>query len=111
MFRSLIKGELTRLLRASSSEATYKQITSKMASIFKSRNYPPYLVRKTIEEVPFSRREEILGDKSKQPCKHETFLVLNYTPDLDCREINKIIKPTDAEKETVPNPCLSLRKT
>ena len=111
VFRSLIKGELTRLLRASSSEDTYKQVVSKMTTIFRNRNYPPYLIRKTIKEVPFSNRKEILSIKTKQPCKHETFLVLNYTPDLDTREIQKIIRPTETEEETVPKPCLSLRKT
>ncbi len=45
-FASLIKGELTRLLRACSDEQQYGLIQKKMLDIFKDRGYPTKLILK-----------------------------------------------------------------
>ena len=111
MFRGLIKGELTRLLRACSDEAEYLKIQAKTFRLFRDRGYPPKLIKSAQDSVPFSNRQQVLGDREGTPCPFETFLVVDYTPDLNVKELSKIIKPTTAEEQWVPRPCLSLRKT
>ena len=59
-FRSLIKGELTRLLRACSDEQQYSLIKNKMLVIFKQRGYPHHLIYQAIDTVPFNKRGELL---------------------------------------------------
>ena len=110
-FRGLIKGEMTRLLRACSDEAEYHKIQVKTFRLFRDRGYPSRLVKKAQDSVPFSNRQQVLTDKEGSPCPFETFLVVNYTPDLNVSELGKIIKPTTEEEQWIPRPCLSLRKT
>ena len=109
-FRSLIKGELTRLLRACSDETEYKT-KSKLFRAFRDRGYPASLIKKVQESVPYAYRQQALCDNQAVPCPYQTFLVVEYTPDLDVRGINTIIRPTTEEEEWVPKPCLSLKKT
>ena len=110
-FSSIIKGELTRLLRNCSQEQEYCKTSTKMAKIFKDRGYPNQLVDRIQNQVPYSARPEIIKSREKEPCKYETFLVTEYTPDLNVRQIKKTIKPTHEEEEYIPAPCLSLKKS
>ena len=59
-FKSLIKGEFVRLLRACTDEETYDQIIHKMTTIFRDRGYPRHLVQQTVQAVPFSVRQQKL---------------------------------------------------
>ena len=43
VFRSLVKGELTRLLRACTDEATYRTVTDKLLKALAERDYPNHL--------------------------------------------------------------------
>ena len=45
MFRGLIKGELTRLLRACSDEAEFNKIKIKTFKLFRDRGYPSKLIK------------------------------------------------------------------
>ena len=110
-FKSLIKGELTRLLRACSDESEYNNVKSKLYRAFRDRGYPSSLIKKVQESVPHSSRQQALRDKQEAPCPYQTFLVVDYTPDLDVRRLNTLLRPTTEEEEWVPKPCLSLRKT
>ena len=108
-FRSLVKGELTRLLRACSDAGQYKSIQLKMLAAFRDRGYPARLVKNVIGEVPFSNRESILNKDSQDQCPFDTFLVVKYTPDLDITKVRSALRPD--EEEPVPKPCLSLKKS
>ena len=55
--------------------------------------------------------ENKLYSNGKNSHAHDTFLILNYTPDLDTRNIRTTIKATPEEEEFVPKACLSLKKT
>lgn len=110
-FSSLIKGELTRLLRACSDEANYRQVVKKIKQAFIDRGYPPRLINTIESTVPFSNRPTIVQQTEKKPCPYDTFLVMKYTPDLDINKIRSIIRPTLTEENHVPKPCLSLKKS
>ncbi len=109
-FSSLIKGELTRLLRACSDRDEYNIIQHKMYQAFKDRGYPPHLIKRVQATVPFEKRREILLGKSKEDCPYDTFLIMEYTPDLDIKTIRESLKLSEND-ESIPKPCLSLKKT
>ena len=110
-FASLVKGELTRLLRACSSGETYKNVSDKLFKEFKTRGYPNHLLQKTLQEVPFQNRTKLLCKEKNEKQTYDTFFKVKHTPDLDTKLLRKILKPTDQEEELVPNPCLSLSKS
>ncbi len=102
---------MTRLLRACSDEQMYAQIQKKMYDIFRDRNYPPYLIRDVQRQVGYHTRPNIITQKDKEQCPYDTFLVTEYTPDLDVKKLKSIIRPNPTEEGHVPRPCLSLKKT
>ena len=109
-FKSVVKGEMTRLLRACSSEQIYKEIQRKMHRIFRDRGYPNRLIQDTFHTVQFKDRLPLLDKERDTECPYDTFLVTTYTPDLNVPALRNILKPTEDEKEHVPKPCLSLKK-
>jgi len=110
VFGSLIKGELTRLLRACSDENHFDLIKQKMLKLFKDRGYPHKLILDTMDSVPFTKRQELINDREMETNPYDTFLVLPYTPDMNVRQLHAIIRPTE-EEGGVPKPCLSLKRT
>lgn len=110
-FKSLIKGELTRLLRACSDEYEYTKIIEKMYRAFRDRGYPSRLINNVIKTVPFSLRQLILDSHNKDQCIYDTFMVMEYTPDLNINFIRNSIRPQASEEEHVPKPCLSLKRS
>ncbi len=109
-FSSLIKGELTRLLRCCSDIEEFTKIKHKMHKIFRDRGYPASLINKIEMQVPFHLRPQSLTPKPKSLCPYDTFLVIEYTPDTNITQLRKTLKPTETEIEQVPTPCLSLKK-
>lgn len=110
-FSSLIKGELTRLLRACSNQGTFDKVIDKMTTIFRDRGYPKSLITRMVQTVPYSVRPQVLSPTNRPPCDYDTFLVTHYTKDLDIKQLRGILKPTLSEQAHVPKPCLSLKKT
>ncbi len=101
-FGSLIKGELTRLLRACSNENTYIEVADKMTKAFRERGYPKKLIKRVQDSVPYSNRINLIQERNRPPCTYDTFLVIQFTPDLDVNEMRSIIKPTITEEAHVP---------
>ncbi len=110
-FKSLIKGELTRLLRACSDKQEYLNVQQKIYKAFKDRGYPPSLIKNVQASVPYENRPQMIDEKDKQPCPYDTFLVLQYTPDMNTAQLQSILKPTATEEPNIPKPCLSLKKS
>ncbi len=102
---------MTRLLRACSDEQMYAQIQKKMYDIFRDRNYPSHLIRDVQRQVSYHTRPNIITQKEREQCPYNTFLVTEYTPDLDVKKLKSIIRPNPTEEGHVPRPCLSLKKT
>ncbi len=106
-FSSLIKGEMTRLLRACSDEQVYRQIQNKMYDIFRDRNYPPYLIRDVQRQVGYHTRPNIITQKEREQCPYDTFLVTEYTSDLDVKKLKSIITQPHRGRactKTLPEP-------
>ena len=110
IFTSLVKGELTRLLRACSNEETYTNVSGKLFKALIERGYPNNMLRKTLQQVPFSIRDNVLKGSQKTSQTYDTFLKVKYSPDLDTKALNRIISPNSQERAKIPNPCLSLNR-
>ena len=83
-----------------------------MVNAFRDRGYPSNLITKAQQSVPFTNRPTVLHNSiASAKCPYDSFLVLEYTQDLNITEIQSILKPTAEEEEHVPVPCLSLRKS
>ena len=109
-FGGIVRGELTRLLRACSDKQEYLKIQRKMYQIFRDRNYPKTLLERALESVPFESRPQTLEKKEKSSQKYDTFLVVEYTPDLDIKQLRQTLKPNQSDEKQVPTPCLSLKR-
>ena len=110
-FSSLIKGEMTRLLRACSDESTYEATKTKLYHIFKDRGYPHKLIRNTQALVPYANRQTTLQDKQRTSKQSGTFLIMEYNPQIKPSHIKNIIKPTPEEENTIPMPTLGFKKS
>ena len=110
IFKSLIKGELTRLLRACSDKETFENVSNKLLKALAERGYPNQLLQDTLQQVPFERRTKILEGKEKEEIKYDTFFKIDYTPDLNTKKLRQIIQPHKDEGSNIPHPCVSLKK-
>lgn len=82
-----------------------------MYKAFRDRGYPAKLIKEVQESVPFSYRHTTLCSNKNKECEFDTFLVMDYTPDLDIKSIRHSLRPQPSEEEYVPKPCLSLRRS
>jgi hypothetical protein len=67
------------------------------------------MLQKTLQQVPFSNRRQLL-EKEKQKedaTKPDTFLKVNYTPNLNTKAIRQILRPTNEE---YPSPVSASQK-
>ena len=65
-FGGIVRGELTRLLRACSDQQGYIKIQRKMYQSFRDRNYPKILLlQRALESVSFESRPQTLEKKDK----------------------------------------------
>ncbi len=70
-FSSLIKGEMTRLLRACSDEQTYRQIQKKMYDVFRDGDYPSDLIRDTeTSRLPYQTQHNRTEREGTVPLRH-----------------------------------------
>ena len=107
-FSSLLKGEHIRLLRACSDVTEYIEVHKKLYTAFKDRGYPKKRIRDVQKSVPYDTRQELLKQKERPDCLFETFLILEYTQDLDLKEIRKEVYRES--NNSIPKCCLSFRK-
>lgn len=64
-FKGILKGELLRMLRASSSSHTFQHFQTLILSKFANRGYPARLLKWASQQVPFTDRSQALSGASK----------------------------------------------
>lgn len=95
-FRGIVRGELTRTLRASSDEGTFEQTARLLGNKFTARGYPMHLVSKTLQEVPFSSRAEKLEEK--QPSTETlTPFITPHSDQVPRAELTKALQPPEGD--------------
>lgn len=91
-FRGIVKGELTRILRASSSPTTYNANVKLLTQKFRNRHYPANLLREVLNEMPFSKREQTLREKEKKTNGRPPFIV-TYSDQIPRSALTKALAP------------------
>lgn len=75
--KGLVKGELARILRASSSASTYEKNSRLILSKFASRGYPQRAIRDMREAVRFRDREEFLKPRDPKQNDRPPFIYVH----------------------------------
>ncbi len=60
---TVVKGELVQILRASSDQITFEEVSKKLCKHFHDGEYPKRLLFECVGEVPFSTRPHHLQDR------------------------------------------------
>jgi hypothetical protein len=59
-------------------------------------SHPNPMLQRTLQQVPFESRNELLeGSNKENKQEYDTFLKVNYTPDLDTQSLRNILKPNN----------------
>lgn len=90
-----VKGETTRLLRASSDQTTFHRMKNKLHGHFKDRGYPPDLIKSAMEQVHFIKRSELLSDQPKEKVKQPVPFVATYSQQMMTSDLTSALKPPD----------------
>ena len=91
-FRGLVKGEATRILRLSSDEETYKKTCQFLTKKFRERKYPHRMIAKTLNQVPYSHREDSLAEKPKKEWEeHKIPFVCPYQEHIEPHRLRQAI--------------------
>ena len=78
--RGFIKGEAIRLLRTNSSEKNFQEAMCNFKTRLEARGYPKSLIKNTLSEVSFAKRQTALKKQTKKTkCKIMLF-VTTYHP-------------------------------
>lgn len=101
VFKAVANGELTRMLRASTDEATYNQHAKKITTMMKKRNYPNTILTEALRRNPFSRRPETLVDKTAEETEKPNFIV-QYSDIVPTSQLREAIKPEPTSSLQTP---------
>ena len=80
-FRTVVRGEIIRALRCTSSRTVFIGILDKLLQKFRLRGYPNWLLREESDGVPYSKREELLHPKERRTLEQDVTLFSSiFTP-------------------------------
>ena len=108
-FRTVIRGEIIRAIRCSSSRIGFLSTLENLLQKFRERGYPPWLLREESEHVDYSKRAELLRPKERRSLQEDVVIFSSlFTPAIKSRAIREAL-----EDEMTPfNPMvLRLRPT
>lgn len=105
-FTGIVKGELTRILRASSDKETYTSNASKLLTKFRSRGYPTNLLTRIRREVSFNTRGEKLQPAQEPPTRVVPF-VHTHSDVIPRKELKTALAPPP----TLDPPLLCSKKS
>ncbi len=107
-FRGIVKGELTRVLRASSSLHLFKKNKQFLISMFKRRNYPDTILKAASNMLSYDDRTEKLKPSTPPTQKQPPPFIVRYSDQIPTSSIKTAIKTPDGE--TVPRICYRRNK-
>ena len=110
VFRGIIKGEATRVLRASSDKHTYQTVIKKLQVHLQARGYPKHLLHRCFSEVSFANRGRLLDqneatDAAQPATPTPPTLVIDFNSNILKKDLrNALLPPTG-----VPSPRIAFR--
>ena len=100
VFRGIIKGEATSVLRASSDKSTYHTVIKKLQMDQQARCYPKHLLHRCFSEVPFTNRGHLLDqneatDDAQPANPPQPTLVIDFNSNILKKHLkNGLLPPT-----------------
>ena len=95
-FSTIVRGEIMRALRCTSSITTYTTILDKLLRKFKSRGYPEWLLRQEADRINYSCREEIMQPSPKRTLEEDVaFFSATFSPAISSSSIRKALTDKD----------------
>ena len=102
-FTTIIRGEILRAVRCTSSLLEYTSILDKLLEKFKSRGYPEWLLRQTAENIKYQDRGKLMKAAEKKTLDPDTTVFCaTYTPALNSSAIRRVL----VDPETPFNPMV-----
>ena len=108
-FRTVIRGEIIRAIRCSSSRMGFYSTLENLRLKLRKRGYPPWLIREETEQVNYSKRSELLRPKEKRTLQEDVVLFSSiFSPAVNSKDIREAL----LDEETPFKPMvLRLRPT
>lgn len=103
--RGLVKGEVIRTLRASSSEGAFLSTTKLLARHIVQRGYPRKLVRDVLGDISFEDRKEALAERALETSMQPPAFVCAFHPQIGHRLLKAAICPPESTGIPVPRIC------
>ena len=96
-FRTILRGEIIRALRCTSSRTVFFTILEKRLTKFRQRGYPNWMIREEADEIAFSKRKELLQPKEKRSLEEDVTLFSSiFSPGVKSSAIRRAL----SDKET-----------
>lgn len=108
--KGLIKGEMTRILRATSNQTLFQEAKTKIARALIQRGYPRKLVKDIGNTIKFEDRNAVLQHRNKDQLDTEPpAFVCTYHPQISRRELRAALQPPE-DIPLVPRICYKRNK-
>ena len=92
MFRGVVKGELIRILRASSDPQTFSLHSLFILSKFRLRGYPPPVLDHVLSKVSFADRQTALTGSTDTPKRRPPFISV-YSNRIPKEQLHRALEP------------------
>ena len=102
-FTTIVKGEILRAVRCTSSQSEYITILDRLLCKFQSRGYPKELLKQIANRINYQYRKELLQPAPKRTLEKDvTIFCAAYSPGLNSSAIRRIL----TDRETPFNPMV-----
>ena len=92
-FKTIIRGEIIRTLRCTSSATIFISILDKLLQKFRRRGYPEWLIRQESDGINYSQREELLRPKERRSLREEVAMFSTiFTPGVRSSRIRRALE-------------------
>ena len=92
-FKTVLRGEIIRALRCTSSQTVFTTILEKLLQKFRERGYPKWLLREEAENVPYSKRRELLHPPERRTLEQDVTLFSSiFTPSVSSSSIRRALE-------------------
>ena len=95
-FRTILRGEITRALRCTSSPSLFISIMEKLLGKFRQRGYPTWLIREEADRVHHNQRESLLHPNPKRSLEEDVALFsVTYSKGLSSHRVRRALEDTE----------------
>ena len=101
-FRTILKGEILRTLRCTSSPTKFITILDKLLQKFRERGYPEWIIRQESEDINHSQRKKLMSPTDKRTQGLDTtFFSSTFTPGIKSSAIRTALEDRETPFSTM----------